>query len=235
MPSVMAPFMDVAKNENNWGSPIYPDYNEDKPDSQRYYPGTEGTLIQKGTEALNEATGGSAYRAGMVDVSPESVEHVATFFGGGAWRFVKDSVESVRSMKAAGGTGVEADKAPIVRSFYSRIRDEHQTGQFYEGVKDVDLLVDEIKDLERKETTEGDAAADKLIAANPEVFALEEEAKNTRKLLKELKADERDIRGDDALSEQEKQTKLKELRLERGLTVKPFNRMYNESQRQTSK
>lgn len=226
-PSVMTPFFQIARNETAFGGPIYPDYKKDGPASQQFYDATEGSVYERATRLANEATGGNEFRAGLVDINPEKLEHVVEFFGGGALRFLTDTVDTV-SAAADGGPAQPADKLPIVRAFYGKLRDEYQTSRFYENERKVSAIKEEVEGLQKAQRFDEAGA---IMERNPAVLGLDAQASSTRKVLKAIKSQEQLIRGDESLGEGEKRRQLQELREQRGQVVKPFNAAYEESVR----
>ncbi len=221
-PSVVAPFLQIARNETAFGGPIYPDYKDQLPDSQQFYDGTEGSVYQRATALANEATGGNEFRPGLIDVNPEKLEHVVEFFGGGALRFLTDTVDAV-SAATDGGPSQPADKQPIVRAFYGKLRDEYQTSRYYENKDKVEAAAFELKGLEDSGRMEEAAA---LLDEKPWVYGLSAMAEDMEKQKKFIKELERQIRADDSLTDGERRAQLQELRELRGQLVKPFNAAY---------
>lgn len=226
-PSVAAPFLQIARNESAFGDPIYPDYKDQLPDSQQFYDGTEGSVYQRATALANQATGGNEFRPGLIDVNPEKLEHVVEFFGGGALRFLTDTVDAV-SAAVDGGPAQPADKLPIVRAFYGKLRDEYQTSRYYENKEKVSAVERELKGLQ--ESGRYDEAAE-LMAEKPWVFGLSAMADGMDKQSKSIRELERLIRADDSLSDGERRARLQELRVLKGQAMKPFNAAYEESVR----
>lgn len=226
-PSVAAPFLQIARNESAFGGPIFPDYKKDQPDSRQFYDSTEGSAYERVTTWANDATGGNEFRAGLVDINPEKLEHVTEFFGGGALRFLTDTVDAV-SAAVDGGPAQPADKLPIVRAFYGKLRDEYQTSRYYENKDKVSAVERELKGLQ--ESGRYDEAA-KLMAEKPWVFGLSAMADGMDKQSKSIRELERLIRADDSLSDGERRARLQELRVLKGQAMKPFNAAYEESVR----
>jgi hypothetical protein len=224
-PSVAAPFLQIARNESAFGGPIYPDYKDDQPDSRQFYDSTEGSAYERMTTWANDATGGNEFRAGLVDINPEKLEHVTEFFGGGALRFLTDTVDAV-SAAVDGGPAQPADKLPIVRAFYGKLRDEYQTTRYYENKGKVEAVESELKGLKDARRMEEVAA---LREEKPWVNGLSDFANDMDKRLKQLKARERQIRADDSLTDGERRAQLQEIRVLRGQLVKPFNAAYEEA------
>lgn len=94
-PTILDPIAQVAENKNWLGGPLMPDKNVfakvPTPDSQRYWSRT-GTASKWVASQLNWITGGDKVKAGIIDVSPETLNLIVDSVGGSALRFVKDSL-----------------------------------------------------------------------------------------------------------------------------------------------
>lgn len=84
MPDVLKPFWQINQNEDFTGKPISKKtaFNELDPEFKRVYKGTSGWLVDS-SRFLNEISGGSDFRKGVIDVNPAEVEHLfESYFGG---------------------------------------------------------------------------------------------------------------------------------------------------------
>ena len=114
-PTAFDPFVQIAENKNFFGGPIKPDqpqFGARKPDSQLSF-----NSVRKPSKAfttwLNRISGGTEKVAGAVDVSPETLDHFIDFFGGGAGKFVANTVETSTSI--AKGEFPALNNVPMVR------------------------------------------------------------------------------------------------------------------------
>ena len=87
-PTVIDPLVELELNEDFAGRQIYPNspYDDFTPDSQRAF-SSVSPFAEALAEGMNELTGGSNIEPGLVDVSPESIEHLFTFVTGSSGRF----------------------------------------------------------------------------------------------------------------------------------------------------
>ena len=87
-PTFTDPIIQGIQNKDFAGNPIrpLPRYKEDKPQSQKYFK-TVGVPFKLLSEGLNAMTGGSKYRSGGVDVSPNDFEFAFEALTGGLGRF----------------------------------------------------------------------------------------------------------------------------------------------------
>lgn len=115
------PFIELAENKDWTGAPIYPRFpKEGVPDSQVFNP--SATEASKSVaETLNGLTGGDFRTPGLVDVSPETLDHLASFIVGSAGAFFGRTGDLVA--KAAGGNfdEIEAGQVPFLRNVMTKV------------------------------------------------------------------------------------------------------------------
>ncbi|MDQ6991485.1 MAG: LPD38 domain-containing protein [Mariprofundaceae bacterium] len=86
IPTILKPISQSITNKNFLGLNIVPESkytNYEKPDSEKAW-GSTNESLKKLMQNINSLTGGDAYHAGLVDVSPETVKHYVKWFTGGA-------------------------------------------------------------------------------------------------------------------------------------------------------
>ena len=118
-PTISDPFVQVGENKNWFGGPIKPEQNPfgaAKPESQLYFNSSRGTS-QETAKWLNDVTGGTKVEKGIVDVSPEVVDHWIDFLGGGVGKFIANTFESGSQLLK--GKMPDYNNMPIVRKFIS--------------------------------------------------------------------------------------------------------------------
>jgi GGDEF domain-containing protein len=123
-PTAVAPFMDVAVNENFMGAPIVPTQRN----PQAPVPYT--TLARSRTsdaakamaEFLNTVTGGDNIEPGLAQkafgqfVSPEAMEHIVGYYTGGIGQFALQSKNMAKTL-AGDEEAVDPNKIPIANRF----------------------------------------------------------------------------------------------------------------------
>tara|TARA_R110000824_G_scaffold250201_2_gene438993 strand:+ start:283 stop:6771 length:6489 start_codon:yes stop_codon:yes gene_type:complete len=116
-PTIATPFLEIAYNENFYGAPIYrtnlpfgdaPQY----PDSALSQRNT-ATAFKTVAQWINTITTGNAYEPGWLDVSPDTLEHLAEYAFGGAGKFGLRSSKAIK--KWAAGEDVEYRETPFLR------------------------------------------------------------------------------------------------------------------------
>jgi|GEM_PF-2237516 len=129
-PTAIDPIAEITTNEDWLGRAIYPDYpNMTGPDSQRYFASV--TSGAKNTaEKVNEWTGGTYAESGYVDVSPETIDHVAAFLLGGVGRTFGRFTDFFT--KTAKGEEVETKDIPFVRNVYMEVDDNFDASNYFD-------------------------------------------------------------------------------------------------------
>jgi len=131
-PTVIKPFVEMAVDEKFTGGNIYPDqrgYNVKKADANR---GGKHTWewSKNFTSWLNEASGGTEYKSGGMDIAPQSIDHMVKFMGGGVLQF------GLRwqnlAAKAMAGKEIESRDIPFWRRFHKQLNPKQTIGEFYD-------------------------------------------------------------------------------------------------------
>lgn len=95
-PDLLAPIMQVVRNRDFTGKPIYRnyDYNKLYPGYTKAYAGTNKALV-KSTELLNDITGGDVATRGAINLNPAVIEHLVQGYFGGALTFWNEVSKTV--------------------------------------------------------------------------------------------------------------------------------------------
>lgn len=144
-PTVVKMVLAPHENQNSFASPIQPEKNsfsKNKPDSQNMFRNTEGSLYAGSAEWVNEMTGGSEYRAGGVDVSPEVLKFWVTTLTGGTGRFVADSIDAAYG--ATQGVAPDLRSTPIARVFVRESSVADARSRFWEAANAAKVAADEL-------------------------------------------------------------------------------------------
>lgn len=145
MPTVGDPALEIATNRDWRGRPIMPDYDHDlRPDSQKYWAGaSEGSKLV--ADAVNRATGGSTGRSGMVDVSPENIDHLFGFAVGSAGQFWGRSVDLVAKAASGKMEDVTWNDVPFARTVVTETGDWLDRDRYFAFRDQIDRAVFEVK------------------------------------------------------------------------------------------
>ncbi|MCP4490448.1 MAG: hypothetical protein GY820_24480 [Gammaproteobacteria bacterium] len=149
-PTVVDPVVQVSENQTWYGGTIYPNNFDNRPDSQLYWADVT-PAARDAVELLNRLTGGTKARPGMIDVSPETIEHVLGFAGSGAGRFGLNSLKTVQD--AISGEELDWNKLPILRAFFGTEDPRFTERLFSENTRLIDVAEKEAKvDAENQKT-----------------------------------------------------------------------------------
>lgn len=120
--------VELLVNEDFFGSPIYfqnfPGQN--KPSSWHENNKT-GDWIEKSTRAINEATGGTDFAPGKIDIDPSVVQYFIDYVTGGLGR----NVGRVARQFSEDKPGLE--QTPFLRRIFVTTRDVQDSSKFYEN------------------------------------------------------------------------------------------------------
>jgi len=207
MPTVAKLVLAPKTNTNSFGSRIAPEkFQESKPDSQNMWRGTKGSVYDRVATGMNEATGGSEYSAGMVDVSPEILKYYTRTLLGGAFTFV----DQVVGLGIVGANGAQPDLAEIpmgsVLVRENTVRDTRR--MFWDIAKDAKTAIDGFNAAKKNRDVE---AARDIRQDKADLLAVAGLAARQAKLAKAKRDAVDAIRLDDSLSFSAKRAMTKEL------------------------
>jgi hypothetical protein len=132
LPTALDPAYEIAQNRDWMDRPIMPEdaFGTDySPDAYRYFPGV--TMFSREiAQGLNDMTGGDVATSGVIDVSPENLDHLKDFVLGGFGRFADRGQDLVAKMLS--GEAVEQRDIPFARSLYHKVEDYIDRERYYE-------------------------------------------------------------------------------------------------------
>lgn len=128
-PSLVDPIVELAINEDYKGDPITNDnqFEREKPASQRTKKNSKEHWKALAT-FLNQATGGSEFMPGSIDISPDAMGHMADFIGGGTGGFISRTGSAIT--KAVKGEEVPTQEIPFYRTFNKELS-PYRSGQIF--------------------------------------------------------------------------------------------------------
>lgn len=221
-PTVADPFVDIARNEDFSGKPIYKEgFPGDRgPESQRYWT-TTSPSAKWITNTLNELTGGTGAIPGLVDINPDVLEFIFDYTTGGVGRTVQRFVElpSVVGEVTSGERSTEElyRAIPFFRKVIGSVSEREDTGEYIEKRDRVLLIGDEIRDAIRSRDTERLQEAQRLykkeLSYLPRIRAIENAR---RKVSQQMNA----IRDNTRLAEPVKERLLERLAERRAMLAK---------------
>jgi hypothetical protein len=199
-------------------------FSENLPDSTNYFPGQHGTLFQSGAAALNQATGGTRYQAGMVDVAPSSIEHLARSYGGGPVSFGLDIINALYMRQTIARPELDGKRLPFAKQFLGVIDAETDRMTGYQRLEATEKLVDPIK---RAMAAGAGAQAREMRKEAGPVAGLGDAVQDTRRRLGEIVKAERKAIDSSVLTDSAKYVKLLELAEKRRDVLQRFNKVYD--------
>ena len=181
-PTLLDPFVQIDQNKNWFGGPIQPKkFSEHKPDSENFYSTAPAWAIDF-ARWLNRVSGGDRGKAGAVDVSPESIEHLVEFAGGGVSKFAANIWNT--GQRAYNGQEWLPEKTPFVRRLYGKATTESRRRDFFEKWNEVDGTHYQFDIARRNQDRESMA---RYRAENPVDLAAYEGMRNAQRQLGTLK------------------------------------------------
>jgi len=220
-PTILDPVMVALTEQKEDGKPLMPkDFVGGTPDSERYFTGTRGTAVQQATSWVNEATGGNSSRAGLVSVSPETVNYLFSFLTGGAGTTVRDLYQSIDlTMNVDSNAAIDKNKWPVLRSFYRKADNRGYQSSFYENAAEVEAATKEMKEQFLSE----DPGTQERIAENYGIASMGRVLDSMKQQLSSLRKQEVAIIDNGDLSRREKEEMRKEIEEQRTLLYVSFN------------
>ncbi|MCD9514061.1 LPD38 domain-containing protein [Photobacterium carnosum] len=154
LPTIAKPFFEVSTNENFFGGQIYKEnmpFGTQMPNSSMSKRSTSDHY-KAVSEWLNESTGGSTYRSGAIDLSPDVMQYIVGYFGGAAMRFADVKLPGLFD-KATGGD-VEDSKVAFLSRISGRVMPYQDQSAFYERRNELMQINDEIKTIKGSNRSE---------------------------------------------------------------------------------
>lgn len=132
-PVISDPIVEMAENSNWLGAPIYPQTygNQSEPDAYVHFRGA--TEVSKMVaQALNGLTGGDFRQSGSIDVSPETLDHLASFVVGSAGAFWGRTTDFLAKTAQGNFEEIEGRNVPFVRNVFSPVGEWVDRDRFYQ-------------------------------------------------------------------------------------------------------
>ena len=207
-PTLGVPFVEMWENMKFTGAPIYPTkYDAKDADADLYYPGIPPEY-KAAAKWLQQVTKYSATKPALADWSPESLQHLADTYMGGAGKFWWGKVLSPiinNGMKALNGEKIEISRDPrdypLAGDLLGSTENPYvRQNMYYEVWDKVDRLQRSIKD---KELTSAEAREKYPLEA-----ALSVEFNFAQKQLREQREQRKKIQNNKRLSSVELKRRL---------------------------
>jgi hypothetical protein len=138
-PTVLKPITELSINEDYFGNRIFKEdfyFGADTPDATRFDKNT-AEWAKSMAQFINEATGGNEFESGAIDWSPDSIEYLFTFMGGGAAKFAQRTAKATTKVAKGKSDEIEANDIPLARLFLGTVRETEAAGRYYETRKEL--------------------------------------------------------------------------------------------------
>ena len=146
-PTALDPFVEILRNKNFAGIPIYKEQypGGQSPDSQRYF-NSVSPSSKWIAENLNSLTGGTDQMSGFIDWNPEIMDYWFDYLTGGIGRFVQRAAVDVPiSAYNDGLTEDLVSEIPFIRKIIGSVSEREDIGIFVEKRDRVLRVGQEIK------------------------------------------------------------------------------------------
>ncbi len=221
-PTILDPFVQIETNENFMGNPIMPEqpaFGPPKPDSELYWNSVR-PYSKAIAQQINELTGGSDVVPGLVDISPETMDHIYDFVLGGLGRDAIDTFGLAQALIT--GEELPLRRIPLVRTAYQEKSEFYDRQAFHESLDKAEAHFAKVKQLaeagRRREARE-------YVAENPEV-KLAKLGRQVRLRLSKLHRLKEGLEKHDKVGSQKRIDAIDE---EVNRLMLLFNRQYNRS------
>ncbi|HIE1976349.1 TPA: LPD38 domain-containing protein [Escherichia coli] len=219
-PTILRPFANLAMNENFMGAQIYQEnmpFGTPKPDSQL---GRRSTpeAYKAFASWLNAFSGGSQYRSGAVDVTPESLKFWIDYISGGTGRFISKTTDA--AVKSLNGIDIPEQQVPFLGKISGEVMPYADQQKMYDRMTEVAQYHAELKSLTGAERTA-------FIGENNGKLSMNGLMQDTRKRLKDLRKQRDAIYSDSSLSLAQQAAMVKSVERDMKIAVDRFNREYN--------
>ncbi|EOK6936319.1 LPD38 domain-containing protein, partial [Escherichia coli] len=136
-PTILRPFANLAMNENFMGAQIYQENmpsGTPKPDSQL---GRRSTpeAYKAFASWLNAFSGGSQYRPGAVDITPESLKYWVDYISGGTGRFISKTTDA--AVKSLNGIDIPEQQVPFLGKISGEVMPYADQQKMYDRMTEV--------------------------------------------------------------------------------------------------
>lgn len=217
-PTLLDPMVQIVENKTWYGGPIYPTkFNKHQPNSETFSSSIHPWFVDM-ARTLNRfdvpwlgIQGGNTAKAGTLDVSPEVIEHLVEFAGGGVAKFFSNIAKS--GLRAYDGEEWLPEKTPFVRRLYGKATTESRRADFWKEWNTVDAARYEVDNL-IKSVRKGTAERDEVAAAqarNRVELQAYPQMRQTQQYLAQLRKQRTEAQLDGSLSRKDREDRIKAL------------------------
>ena len=226
VPTALKPLAEIMVNETYFGGPVYAEqstFGVVKPESSMSFKSPKA--VENFFEFLNDVTGGSKEKSGLIDVNPDKVWHILDYFGGGAVQFVNRSLETTyrvgQKLTVDNDIRVSFNDVPLMRKLYGEPSKYYDFQKYKDREEEITQLYRELKDPKiRKKQFEKDPDRYKNVGR------LYEAIKVINRRLKAIRKAKRDAK--DIKDYADRMVKIEELMQLERTEIMRFNKLYDE-------
>jgi hypothetical protein len=228
VPSLLLPFQEARMNEDFAGRAISPEKmpGDTRPDSQLFY-GRTNALMKETAAFLNRMTGGDEFEPGLVDVSPESIEHVISAHSGAALRTAWNIANRAYAWtKEQTGNNPEdpqfgVSDVPFLRRVKGSASPYQEKDATYRRITELEILDDRMKAA----STDMDKAR-AIMAEHRAELGMIKPARKLRSSLADLRKQRTAVLADERLSAAEQRARTDKIAETELRLMRQFNEHY---------
>lgn len=219
VPSIIRPLWQLSMNKNFAGNPIMPTGNENLrgeiPDHEKYWSTTNPSLVWM-TKALSP----------IIDVSPESVEHLANAYLGGLGRITFGLLGRLDEL--ARGKDIDVGKVPGLKVLYKTTQDS-DTSALFSKMRTRALTQINAVDTARTDMRLTPEEKREVLMDNLQGYRLKPTLNKLQQQLNLLREQERKLMSNPSISSEAKATRLDQINQLKQRTMKKFIKAANEA------
>lgn len=226
-PTITDPAVQAITNRNFMEQSIVPERPHNAPpqsDAATYFAGTPDVYVGA-SQWLNEATGGNDVRSGLIDVSPNMLQHWVRSMFGSAGAFYARVAEAVHGAVTDTPTETEPRNIPFVRRFYYEPRDFELSRRFYENIRDAEVAHYEVRRAFEAGRPELGRALREEFQREREMFG---EAEAVERQVSELRSQVSRIRRHPTMSDEQKKLAIEKLQEQSRGAMMRFNKRFED-------
>lgn len=221
VPSIIRPLWQLSMNKNFAGNPIMPTGNENLrgeiPDHEKYWSTANPSLVWL-TKALSP----------IIDVSPESVEHIANAYLGGLGRITFGLLGRVDEWARYGLDHIDVGKVPGLKVLYKTTQDSDTSAMFSKIRTNVLTQINAV-DTARTDMRLTPEEKRAVLMDNLQGYRLKPTLNKLQQQLNLLREQERKLMNNPSISSDTKATRLDQINQLKQRAMKQFIKSANQA------
>lgn len=221
IPSIVRPLWQLSQNKNFAGNPIMPTGNENLrgeiPDHEKYWSTANPSLVWM-TKALSP----------IIDVSPESVEHLANAYLGGLGRITFGLLGRVDEWARYGLDHIDVGKVPGLKVLYKTTQDSDTSALFSKMRTNVLTQINAV-DTARTDMRLTPEEKREVLMDNLQGYRLKPTLSKLQQQLNLLREQERKLMNNPSISSDAKATRLDQINQLKQRAMKQFIKAANQA------